>query len=87
MDDAIKTAEGNNHLLTAIVGLKSQLDTAEKLLGRKGSDSPLPLDNPLLLATLGLLSSKKTFDRWLRDCEVAQTQSESSINTDLRISR
>jgi len=92
VDDAIRSEESNNHLLPAITGLRLQLDQVAQLLDERGTSTTLSLDNPLVLAALGLLSSRQTLNRWLRDCEhpVRDNTSPSHINessTDFRILR
>tara|TARA_R110002072_G_scaffold5527_2_gene35305 strand:- start:15265 stop:15528 length:264 start_codon:yes stop_codon:yes gene_type:complete len=87
MDDTLKTAESNNHLIPAIIGLRAQLNRGAVLLESKGSAKPLRLDNPLLLAALGILSSRQTLNRWLRDCENQTKNRQATAAADLKVLR
>ncbi len=64
-DQPLPDTEGQNRILPVLLGWQSRLRRIIKALSLKSHEAPLELDNPLVLAALGIISSNQSLVRWV----------------------
>jgi len=69
-DVPVHDTEGQNRILPVLLGWRQQFRRTINVLSIKSKEPPLDLDNPLVLAALGVIASHQALTRWV-DFQVA----------------